>query len=148
MSTEENKAIVRRWLEAWNTGELGVLQELISPDFVAHFSSRTVRPESGPEWYRQRIGRVRTEYPDFHVTTEDLLADGDKVVGRWAWAGTSQGEATTPWGTAVPPTGSRVASTAVTITRVSGGRIAEEWWEQDTVGTLQQKGVLQTAAPA
>ena len=148
MSIEENKAIVRRWLEAWNTGDVGPLQDLIAPDYVAHFSSRTVRPESAVEWYRQLISGDRFVYPDFHVTTEDLLADGDKVIGRWTWGGTNQGESKTPWGTIVPPTGKKVTSTCITITRIAGGKIAEEWWEIDGLSSLQQRGAIPTAAPA
>lgn len=141
MSTEENKEIIRHWVDVWNTGNLEPLQELIAPDYVAHFQDRTMRPESGPEWYRQYIAQARTAFPDFHVTTEDLLTDGDKVVGRWAWSGTHLGDEKTPLG-AIAPTGRRIASTTITITRLADGKIAEEWWQEDRLSSLQQLGVI------
>jgi C-1 hydroxylase len=148
MSTEENKAIVRRWLEVWNTGDLEPLKDLIAPDYVMHFSSRTVRPESGPEWYAQYVREVLAVYPDFHVTAEDLLADGDKVIGRLAWTGTKLGESKTRWGALVPASGVKVAGTTFTIARLAGGRIAEEWWLIDVLTELQQLGVLPATVPS
>ena len=148
MSVEENKAIVRRWLEAWNTGELEVLRELIAPNYVHHSSVRTVQPESGPVWYTEFVSEVRTHFPDFHVTAEDLLADGDKVIGRWAWGGTHLVASTTPWGTIVPPTGRKVANTTITITRIADGKIAEEWWESDSLANLQQLGAVPSPSQA
>ena len=147
MSTEENKEIIRRWIEVWNTGELGPLEELIAPDFVYHNASVTLRPESGSEWYRAHIAGVRGEFPDFHVTAEDLLADGDKVIGRWSWGGTHQGKAETPWGAIATAAGKKVTSTTITITRLANGRIAEEWWQLDRLGYLQQLGAIPTPAP-
>jgi len=142
MSMEENKAIIRRLVEVWNTGEVGPLEELIVPDYVMHYRSTATRPESGPEWYRQVVTDARAEVSDLHFTVEDLLADGDKVVWRWTASGTHSGESKTPWGTTVPPTGKKVAWTHIIITRIAGGRIAEDWMEEDEVTYWQQVGAI------
>ena len=142
MPQEENKAIIRRLVEVWNTGELGVLKELIAPDYVRHYRSRTTRPESGPEWYRQWVTGTRTEVPDFHIAVEDLLADGDKVVYRATMSGTHGGESRTPWGTTVPPTGKKVTWTVIWIARIAGGKIAEDWLEDDELTYWQQVGAI------
>jgi predicted ester cyclase len=142
MSVEQNKAIIRRWIDVWNTGELEPLEEIIAPDYVRHGEGTTLRPESGPEWYKQQIAGARRAMPDFHVTTEDLIAEGDRVVGRWSWGGTREGQATTPWGATVESAGKQVKRTAITITRLADGKIAEEWWQLDRLEEWQQLGAI------
>lgn len=148
MSTEQNKAIIRRWIEVWNTGELEPLEEIIAPDLVRHVEGTTSRTESGPEWYKQHIAGARTAMPDFHVTTEDLIAEGDRVVGRWSWGGTYQIALTTPWGATVESAGKQVKVAAMTITRLADGKIAEEWWLQDRLDQWQQLDAVPTPSQA
>src|SRR3990172_5030354 len=83
MSTEENKAIIRRWIEVWNTGELGALAEIIAPNYVNHVSCSTIRTESPSDWYGQAVARHHASFPDLHLSIETLIAEGDTVVTRW-----------------------------------------------------------------
>jgi predicted ester cyclase len=78
-----------------------------------------------------------TAFPDLHLTIEDLIAEGDKVVDRQTARGTHQG---TFMG--IPPTGKQITVTAMNISRIVGGKIVEHWVELDTLGMLQQLGVV------
>jgi hypothetical protein len=77
MSAEENKAIIRRWTDVWNTGELGALEEIIAPNYIDHVSGSTIRPESGPEFYRQAVAGHRAIFPDHYGYSEALIVEGD-----------------------------------------------------------------------
>jgi predicted ester cyclase len=88
------------------------------------------------------VTRVRTVFGDLHITTEDLLADGDKVVCRTSASATHRGELKYQrWG-AFAPTGKRLTWTETCIFRFEGGKIAEQWWETDWGGLLVQLGVV------
>ena len=85
-----------------------------------------------------RPGRAnRTAFPDLNVKVEDQLAEGDKVATRWTTTGTHQGEFA-----GIPPTGKQGGVTGTTIARVVGGKIVEERSNWDTLGLLQQLGVI------
>jgi hypothetical protein len=79
MSAEENKALARRWVEGlFNEGNLGVADEILSPDFVLHapFDPRELR---GSDAVKQFVSAYRQAFPDGHTTIEDQIAEGDKV---------------------------------------------------------------------
>ena len=84
MSTEENKTIVRRWFEAGNT-DLDAARELLAPNFVSRIGGSP--PIQGFEGWKQFATMFRSAFPDFRVTIDDLIAEGDKVValGSYAW---------------------------------------------------------------
>ena len=144
MSTEENKAVIRRWMDVWNTGELGALEEIIAPNYVRHHWGGTMVSESDPVWYAQWVAEVRTKFSDLFLSIEALIAEGDTVITRWTTTGTHRGQWTAPTGTVVPPTGKTITWTGITIARLSGGKIAEEWWEWDRLGIAQQLGAVPT----
>jgi len=92
MLTEENKDIVRRAVaEIWNKGNMAVADELLAANFVNHDPVDT--PETfNLEAYKQGASDTRTNFPDFHVTIEEQIAEeGDKVVTRWTCTGTHKG---------------------------------------------------------
>ena len=90
MSTEENKAVFRRYVEeVGNEGNLEVADEIFDR-FLAHQSDGSVL-ERGPEDVRRFMGEFREGFPDFHSTIEDQIAEGDKVVTRWRMHGTHRG---------------------------------------------------------
>ena len=129
---ETNKAIMQRVEEFWNTGNLAIADEIFASDFVWH---NPVIPDSvNLESYKGFIVVVlHTEFPDFHLTVEDMVAEGDKVVMRWTATGTHLGE-----GAFGPPTGRQVTFTGMTISRFADGKIVESWWAYDILGMMQQ----------
>ena len=135
MSAEENKTIVHRAEELWNTGNLAIADEVYAKNFVNHDpGAPDVRDL---ETYKGFIAAVRTGLPDFHVTIEDMIAEGDKVAGRWTASGTHLGELI-----GIPPTGKQATWTGMTIHRFAGGKIVEAWWSRDMLSFLIQIGVV------
>lgn len=135
MSTEENKATVRRWVEAaWNTGDLALADELYPPTYILHDPAR---PVQGPEGLKQFVSMFRTAFPDLHFTLEDIIAEGEKVVWRYTARGTHQGELM-----GIPPTGIAVTVSGMVCSRFSDGKWVEDWSNYDALGMLQQLGVI------
>ena len=137
MSTEENKAVSRRVAEEiFNGGNLDLADELYASDYVLHDPSL---PEdlTGPEGIKRYAAMTLGAFPDIRVAVEDQVAEGDKVVSRWTATGTHTGDLM-----GIPPTGRRVEISGVTINRFSGGKIAEDWYQSDDLGMMQQLGVV------
>lgn len=135
MSTEENKVLGRRWIEEiWGKGNLAVVDEILASNFVFHYAPPGVAPDR--EGYKQTLTMYRTSSPDMHYTVDDMVAEGDKVAIRWAGKGTHRGDLME-----IAPTGKKVTITGISIIRIAGGKIVEEWTEQDMLGVLQQLGV-------
>jgi steroid delta-isomerase-like uncharacterized protein len=135
--SEENKALARRFLEeAFNEGNLGVVDEIVASDYVLHDPAL---PEEirGPEGVKGFVQMYRSAYPDTDITVEEQIAEGDDVVTRWTGRGTHQGELL-----GVPPSGNRVEVAGITIDRISGGKFAESWTIYDALGMLQQIGAI------
>ena len=136
MSTEENKAIIRRAVEeTWHKRNLDVIDELYATDFVNHDSGAPDVRDLVT--YKGFIAAARTGLPDFHVTIEDMIAEGDKVASRWTARGTHQDELF-----GIPPTGKQATWTGMTIYRFAGGKIVEAWWLRDMLSLLIQLGVV------
>ncbi|MGH2397169.1 MAG: ester cyclase [bacterium] len=84
--SNENKALIHRLIdEVWNQRKLDILDELVAPDAVIHDLSR------GPEGAKEYVRLFWAAFPDFQVTTDDMVAEGDKVALRWSAHGTHQG---------------------------------------------------------
>ena len=136
MSTEDNKAHVRRGFEAVNQKNLAVFDELLTPDVVFHNASTTME---GLEAYKQFLSMYMTAFPDLHFTIEDMIAEGDTVVARFTTRGTHQGNLM-----GIPPTGKQVSGTGMFIDRIVNGKALEQWFNTDDLGLLQQLGVVPT----
>jgi steroid delta-isomerase-like uncharacterized protein len=133
--SEENKAIVRRWVEAFNEGNVDAVDELVTDSYVRHDpNSPEVR---GPEEEKQLIAMYRSAFPDLHFTVEDMVAEGDKVLIRVGIRATHKGELL-----GVPPTEKRLTFTAMEFYRLSEGKIDEQWVNVDTLGMMQQIGAV------
>jgi steroid delta-isomerase-like uncharacterized protein len=140
---EANKTISRRVIEeALNEGRLETVDELIAPTFVNHDPSATGEL-SGPDGMKQLVEGYRTAFPDLRVTIEDQLAEGDRVATRWTARGTHQGELM-----GIAATGKEATVTGLSIDRITDGKIVESWNNWDTLGLLQQLGVVPAMAEA
>ena len=132
----ENKAILRRYVEEiWNQGNASAIDELVSTNFVAHFpGSLEIR---GLEEYRQSLTLFRAAFPDLHSTIEHVVAEGDKIATRWVSRGTHKGAYM-----GIAPTDKQVSWTITTIYRIAGSKVEESWGDMDSLGLLQQLGVV------
>ena len=111
---EENKAIARRWNEEiWNQGNLDVVDELLAPDFVFNYPIAGATPDR--EGYKQTVTGWSSSCTDVRSVTEEIVAEGDKVVLRWSWYGVQEGE--------------EMKVTGISILHIVGGKIVEEWSE-------------------
>jgi steroid delta-isomerase-like uncharacterized protein len=134
--SEENKAFVRRYFEEiWDKGNLDVIDELFSTNFVRHGPTATEGEVRGLEEFKGLVSMYHSAFPDLRVPIEDLIAEGDRVVTRWTARGTHQGEL---MGNA--PTGNQASVTGILVDRISGGKIEEEWVDYDTLHLMQQIG--------
>jgi steroid delta-isomerase-like uncharacterized protein len=136
MSEAENKAVAVRFNEdVWGRGDEAALEELLAPDFVEHDPLPGQSPDR--EGHRQILAAFRSAFPDLHVTTEDVVAEGEKVVSRWTARGTHQGELM-----GIAPTGNGVTIKGIDVLRISGGRIVERWAQSNDLELMQQLGAV------
>ncbi len=135
MSTEENKKIVRRYQEIYNSNDLDRLTEVISEELL----TPNILPgiPHGVEGAKAVHRIMLAGFPDYQTIIEDMIAEDDKVVARIKMTGTNAGEFMR-----IPATGKRVEYTGIYIVRISNGKIIEHWGEEDGVSLLQQLGVL------
>ncbi len=136
MSNEQNKAIVRRYLEeVWGKGNVNVLNELADPNIADYNPLPNQAP--GIEGQRQAVSMFHSAFKDLHLNVEYLIADGDKVVDHWTLSGKHTGDFL-----GMPATGKSFTITGTDISRLSNGKIVEVWHVEDTVGMMQQLGVM------
>ena len=137
--SEENKSILRRVTdEVFTRGNLDVVDELLAPDYVLHDPGVPGGELRGTESFKQQwVSMFRSAFPDLQLSVEDQVAEGDKVVTRYTGRGTHQGELM-----GIPPTNNEAVVSGIIISRVSDGRIEEEWNNFDALGMMQQLGVI------
>ncbi|HZM24848.1 MAG TPA: ester cyclase [Anaerolineales bacterium] len=133
MSLEENKDIVRRYQEAYNTKDFEALAEVLAADVITPNIISGMPP--GIEGAKAVHQKTLLGMPDYYTTIEDLIAEGDKVVARVTMTGTHTGNF---YG--IAPTGRRVNLTSIYIVRIAEGKIVEHWGEEDGVAVLKQLG--------
>jgi steroid delta-isomerase-like uncharacterized protein len=139
MSTEANKALVRRFIDAViNGGQLDVTEQLLAPGFAAHI---TGFPELDATAWRETFRGFRAAFSDLRSTIEDLVAEGDRVAMRATAEATHRGELM-----GIPATGKRVQWVDFSIFRIADGKLAEEWMQMDMAGLMQQ--LAGSATPA
>lgn len=135
MTVEENKVIAARFYEVYNEGNIELIDELFSSDFVGRDPNYPSQERHGPEGVKRVVEAFRNAFPDLEGTLEDQTAEGDKVVNRYTGRGTHRGEFL-----GVGPTGREVELSGVTIFRLRGGKIVEGWDFYDGLGLLRQLG--------
>ncbi len=140
MSTEDNKATVRRLTEeVFNQGHVALIDELCVPNFLYHEPG--IPDVHGREDLKRYVTTIRRAFPNIRVTIEDEITEGEQVVTRYLLRGTNTGEFVTPT-MRFPATGKQVAVTGIDITRLAGGKAVEVWEQPDNLGLLQQLGLL------
>jgi steroid delta-isomerase-like uncharacterized protein len=144
VSANENKATVRRIPdEIFNQGNLSVVDELFAPDYVLHDPGVPGGELRGLEAFKEQwVSMFRTAFPDLRIVIEDQVAEGDKVASRYTGSGTHQGELR-----GFPPTNNRVEATGTITSRLAEGKIVEEWNNFDSMGMMQQLGIVPPLEP-
>ena len=123
MSAEENKAMVRRLLEAINTGNMDVMDELFTPEVAGQA--------------KQGFTAFRSAFPDWREEIVEVVAEEDKVVGRFKCSGTHRGEMM-----GIAPTGRHMEVDEVYFLRVENGKFVEFWGLEDYLSRIRQLGLL------
>jgi steroid delta-isomerase-like uncharacterized protein len=138
MSVDDNKEVIRAYVETiFNHKQVDRADELVASDYVDHAALPGQAP--GLEGAKKKWAMYLAGIPDLRVTIEELVAEGDKVGVRRSYAGTHRGELL-----GVPPTGKQVRVGGISIFRLAGGKIAEQWEQLDRLALMQQLGVLPT----
>ena len=144
VSTDENKAVVRRWFsEVVSNGDMSSLDEICAvcdPAFAMVRGVIEPAPQ-GISGLKDLVGRLRSAFPDLTATVDEQVAEGDKVVSRVTMSGTHQGEFM-----GMPATGKSFTVGGASIWEVRGGQLISEWVSWDSMSMLQQLGVV--TAPA
>ena len=138
MSAKDLKALTRRFIEEWNKGKaaaMAVIDEMYATNFVSH-GDEDIR---GIENVKQSTSEEFSAFPDLHLTIDDMVAEGHKVAARITMTGTHKGEYM-----GAPPTNKKITIRAIAIERFAGGKIVEEWGMTNTLGLMQQLGVVPT----
>jgi steroid delta-isomerase-like uncharacterized protein len=135
MSAEENKASVRKYRQAHNQNKLEALDALVAQDLVSHSALPGLPPglAGGKLAHQGFLGA----FPDTQTTTEDLIAEGDKVVERYTARGTHTGDFM-----GVPPTGKKFSIESIVIYRFANGKIVEMWGLNDVQSLMMQLGLM------
>lgn len=131
MSVDENKEVVLRLAKIVNAGDLDRLDEILAPDYIRHDPNPLMK-DIGREEYKQAFRMLRKAFPDAQWQMEELLSDGDRVVGRWSFCGTHNGHFFN-----LPPSGKLVTYPILAIYRIEDGMIAEDWHIFHSIGLWQ-----------
>ena len=139
MSTEDNKAFVRRAIEeVWNKGNVALADELYAPNI--RFQNPGVADVRTLEDFKRLVIALRSPFPDGHMRIEDMIAEGDQVVSRYTFRGTNTADFVAPM--PLPATGKQVTMTGIAIARLTGGKVVEVLDMGDNLGLLQQLGLI------
>lgn len=133
MTTEQIKAIARRFLDAAVAVDPANFKDLLSPDFVAHLATGPANREV----FLQHNNVFIMAFSERHFTVKDQVAEGDKVVTLATWRGTNSGSFQ-----GLPPTGKQIAISAILIERIKDGQIEEHWSLFDQLSMMQQLGLI------
>ena len=120
--SEENKVVVRRALEAYSAHDWDAVLEDITPDFVMHRAEGSIDAQT----YREMMDAMHSQFPDVHMTVDDVLAEDDRVAYRMTMTGTHS------------ETGKRISMRGIAIARFVEGNVAEMWLVNDDLGQLLQ----------
>lgn len=138
MATESKHLSRRVFEEIWNDKNLNAVDELMTSSYVHHDPQS---PDArGIESYKKFVQQYHAAFPDLHFEIEDELGDEQAAVSRWTATGTHQGNLP-----GIAPTGRKISVSGMTIARVKDGKFIESWSNWDTLGLMQQLGVIPSA---
>jgi predicted ester cyclase len=135
--SEQSKQIVRRIQEAFDSGNLDALDELVAPDIVSHDTPPGAPGGLGGAKMAHQM--VLSWFPDYRVTIDDLVAEGDRVVARFTVSGTHEGEMM-----GFAPTGKSYSVPGFSEYRIENGKAVEHWGLHDNFGVMVQLGLIPT----
>ncbi len=139
MSAEENKALVRHWLEeVYNNGQLDRIPHYYAPNYTIDGEPKSL------ERIAHDIQTIRDLVPDAQLTIDDMVAEGDTVAYRYTWRWTNQKSFPDDIFGEIPATGKPITLRAMTFVRLENGKIVEDWAMIDMLGMYQQFGVIPT----
>jgi predicted ester cyclase len=135
--------LIARWVieEPWKDN-WHVLDRHVSPTYVGHDLAEA-ESYPGPAALQRNLERYAQAFPDGRITVDDQIAEGDAVTSRWTFRGTQTGELD-----GIAPTGKEVTVSGMTISRIDGDLVAEEWTSWDRLGILVQLGAVSEPAHA
>ena len=139
MSADENKALIRRLMEAADKGDLAATLTCFADDYVDHNPPTIPGLAPGIRGVQQAFEIGVVAFPDAYHTVSHLIAEDDLVVARVTGQGTFKGEFA-----GIPPNGQPVSMEGIVIYRIAIGKIVEKWAQQNRLGLLQQMGVIPT----
>jgi predicted ester cyclase len=131
MSVKNNKILLQRLTEALNSRDLDAVDEIFTPDYVRHDPSGLLH-EAGIEEYKRAFSAILAAFPDAKWAVEEILENGDRIIGRFSFQGTHDG----PFFN-IGPTGKKVTYPIIGIYRIEEGRIAEDWHIFHALGLWQ-----------
>ena len=131
---DKNKDFIEVYTEDyWNKHNIDAFEKYFTDDFIIHFAEGDMNGEQ----YKGLCQAYFAAFPDLHITTNDLLAEGDKVVKVWTANSTNKGDFM-----GIPATGNPIVVKGIEVFRIADGKIAELWASMDNLGMLQQLGVI------
>jgi steroid delta-isomerase-like uncharacterized protein len=138
--SEENKAIARREVEMFSTGDFSIADEIYSDDYVGHDPAKP-EPIRGIEGAKEEAAGYRAAFSDLTLTIDNQVAEGEYVVTRWTARGTHDGDLE-----GIAPTGVNATTGGISITRIVDGKIVEDHTQWDALGLMTQLGVVPAMA--
>lgn len=134
----ENKALARKFFRMFEMGDPGIVDEIVAADYYVH-DDPNPNIVIGSEGVKAGVTRFKKAFPDARLEIAFQLSEGDKVVTRYRWSGTHQGDYFD-----IPATGKRVSWTVTSTFGIVNGKICEAWINYDRLVVMQQLGVIPT----
>ena len=142
MKTEINTELkngVEKYVEAWNTGNVDLLNGVCHASFVRHMSPAARTPAGSLKELKIVISNWKTAFPDFHVILVEIICLENKVISRYKFSGTNTGPGLTP------PSGKKYSGTGISISNLKNGKFIDEWAEIDNLYSMLQLGYTLTS---
>ncbi len=135
----ELQPIFDQFVEAWNTGNLDLLDPILAADFKRITPSTAPTSVNSPEEMKQIVTMLRTGYPDLNVRIDEVIYTPGKSAARWTFTGTNTGDLEDQ-----PATGKAVEFSGISISHYENGKVTREWLQYDNLDFWQQLGATLT----